>query len=581
MAGIKLYTGDFETTTIETNPDETWVWSWAVAEIGNHDNNYRKGTNITEFMNWCLSKESKKIYFHNLKFDGFFILDFLLRNGYKHNSERKSIQKTFQTIITTDGLFYEIKVCYKITGKNVSACTFQDSLKKLPFPVKRIAQAFKLPILKGDIDYKKVRPRGYQPTKEEWDYLENDVKIMAMALKIQLDAGLESMTIGSDSLTTFKHILNEEQSGQNPFKRFFPVLTEDMDDFIRQSYKGGFTYVNPKYANEPVESGQVYDVNSLYPSVMYDRDLPYGHPVHYTGEYEHNEEYPLFIQSFKCDFWLKEGHVPSLQIKGDMRYPGNQYLTDSQGFEPTLTLTSVDMKLFFDHYDVVVYEWIEGYMFQCINGQDIFKTYIDQFMEQKKREKGAKRELAKLLLNNLYGKFATSTDATRKIPTILNDKVKLLIGEDEVKESIYTAMGSFITSYARELTIRSAQMLGEDFIYADTDSLHIRGNKLPNIDIDPKELGKWKHEGDFVRGKFIRAKTYIEEICLNADGDECHLEDMVSTKTKVTCAGMNDKIKKQVDFDNFNLGQAFHGKLVPKVIKGGCVLVEDNFTLKV
>ena len=33
---MKRYVGDFETAT--WLKDETWVWAWAVAEIGNEDN---------------------------------------------------------------------------------------------------------------------------------------------------------------------------------------------------------------------------------------------------------------------------------------------------------------------------------------------------------------------------------------------------------------------------------------------------------------------------------------------------------------------------------------------------------------
>ena len=45
-------------------------------------------------------------------------------------------------------------------------------------PVARAAEAFKLDRLKGELDYHKPRPIGYKPTKEELEYLYNDVYIV-------------------------------------------------------------------------------------------------------------------------------------------------------------------------------------------------------------------------------------------------------------------------------------------------------------------------------------------------------------------------------------------------------------------
>lgn len=574
MIILKIYTADFETTTKETSTEETWVWCYGVRELYNKDS-FKWGTTIEQFMTWC-SKSSKEIYFHNLKFDGMFILSWLLENGFEHTSERKAVEKQFKTVISREGIFYQIEVIWSVKGKRVVRTIFKDSYKKLPFTVSRIAKAFNLEFSKGDIDYNKVRPKGYTPTKEELDYQYRDVEIMAQALEIQLNEGLEKMTIGADSLNVFKTMITPEE-----FKRLFPVLSADMNEDIRRSYKGGFTYVNPIHKGKDIGVGQVYDVNSLYPAVMYYKEMPYGIPAMYEGKYKENETFPLYIQELVCEFDVKEGHIPTIQLKGDHRFKSTEYLTSSDDKIVKLMLTSVDLKLFFDHYDVVVHEWTYGYMFRKIS--NLFNGYIDKYMEIKKNSEGAQRELAKLLLNNLYGKFSTSTDATDKVP-VLNENgvLKLEVSqEDKKKESIYTAVGSFITSYAREITIRSAQKLGERFIYADTDSLHLTGLEVPDIDIDAKELGKWKFEGQFKKGRFIRAKTYIEDIAQTEDGKDTTIENAHHYKTKVTCAGMNDKIKAQVTWDNFKTGQRFFGKLTPKMIKGGVVLVDDYFTIKI
>ena len=61
-----------------------------------------------------------------------------------------------------------------------------------------------MPIKKGEIDYKKYRKVGYKLTKEEVEYIKNDVTIVAMALESMFDNDLTKMTIGSNALKIYK-----------------------------------------------------------------------------------------------------------------------------------------------------------------------------------------------------------------------------------------------------------------------------------------------------------------------------------------------------------------------------------------
>jgi hypothetical protein len=570
---LRKFVADFETIVPpeeEENP-VTRVWNWGVTEIGD-PSSFDWGTDIDGFMDWCYYRKGNiLVYFHNLRFDGEFIFHWLFEHGFEYSDKKEP--NTFSALITKMGQFYAIEVIWDkkiVYDKNrkytrLKKTTFYDSLKKLPFPVETIAKAFKLPMQKGEIDYKKERPFGYIPTQEELDYLKNDVQIVAAALDIQFQQDLTYMTVASDSLHFFKGQMEED------FKQTFPVVPMLVDDHIRYAYRGGFTYVNPKYQEEDIGSGLVYDINSLYSSVMYDRPLPHGAPLWFSGQYEEDDLYTLFIQELYCTFQLKPGYIPTIQIKTG-RFQENQYLENNidklGNDEPvSLYLTNMDLELFFEHYDVKVIEWRGGFMFrECVG---VFKSYIDHWMkvkEENAKEKNALYTLAKLMLNSLYGKFASSCDVTGKVPYLKEDgSVSYKLGEEKYKEPVYTAMGVFITSWARYKTITTAQNVYDRFIYADTDSLHIQGTKIPDIEIHPSHLGAWKHEGTFTRARFIRQKTYIEEI----DG-ELH----------VTCAGMPDSVKAKVTWDNFHVGFTSGGKLLPKHIKGGLVLVDSDFTLK-
>ena len=63
---MKKYTADFETVTWLEN--ETYVWAWAVCEIGTPDN-IIIGGDIDEFMEWCKKNENTTLYFHNLRWN--------------------------------------------------------------------------------------------------------------------------------------------------------------------------------------------------------------------------------------------------------------------------------------------------------------------------------------------------------------------------------------------------------------------------------------------------------------------------------------------------------------------------------
>lgn len=553
-----LYTADFETTT---DPADCRVWAYGICEIGNPDN-FTYGNDINGFMKWANEQGKATVYFHNLKFDGEFILCWLFENGFKYVDDRRDLEKnTFTTLISDKGQFYSMEICFERKGKEKKSLTIYDSLKILPFSVAAIAKGFNLPISKLEIDYHETREIGHVLTKQEIDYLRNDVDIVARALNTLFEQGLTKMTQGSNALFDYKRTV-----GTKNFSKWFPVPDYDYD--IRQSYKGGFTYLNPKYKEVDLKDGIVLDVNSLYPSVMYYQPLPYGEGIFFNGKYEKDKIYNLYVQMFTCQFELKDGYIPTIQLKNNLSFVPTQYLTSSDGEDVTLCLTNVDLELFFEHYDVYNIEYHSGWKFKSTVG--LFKEYIDKWnkvkMESTINGNKAMRTLAKLMLNALYGKFALNPNVQSKIPWYDNGIVKYKLGEKETRDPIYIPVGTFITAWARYKTISSAQKVYDRFIYADTDSLHLIGTEIPDmLEVDPVKLGAWKHESTFTRARFIRQKSYIEEI----DG-----------VLNITCAGMPDRCYQFVTWDNFHTGMSYAGKLGMTHVNGGIVLKDIPFSIK-
>lgn len=581
----KLYTADFETSTKEwyVCDGRARVWAYAICEIGN-PSNFIYGNNIDDFMKWCMDKKHNyKIWFHNLKFDGEYIFNYLLNNGYECIKDKKDKKdKSFTCLLSDTGQFYSIEVYFEVNEKHTNKVVFYDSLKVLNFSVDKIAKDFNLPIRKLELDYKKYRKPGHVLTPDEVDYIRNDVEIMARALDIMFKKDLKKMTIGSDALANYKETVSN-------FDMYYPVLDYETDDIIRKSYKGGWTYLNPLYAEKKVDKGIVIDKNSMYPSMMYNEYLPFGYPEYFEGKYKDDLTHPLYIQMISCSFKIKPGKLPSIQLKHSLGFMPNEYVETTNGEIVTMVLTNIDLDLFFMQYDASDIIYQGGFKFKRIKG--LFNKYIDTWInakiQAKKDGNGALYTIAKLMLNSLYGKFGLNPNVRGKYPLLHETgKVSYSFYPREIRDSIYVPVASFITAYARRDIITNSQAIrdytlkkyGKDYyIYSDTDSIHclyLTDEELSQfMDIDDYRLGAYKKESEFDKASFIRQKCYVE---ISPEG-----------KVNSTIAGLPKAMSKYVNLDNFKRGFTIKAdddnfekkKLTYLHVKGGVILVETDFTI--
>lgn len=567
------YTADFETNNSMT---ECRVWAYAICEVGNIDN-FIYGNNIDDFIKWCEKvKGNPTLYFHNLKFDGCYIISYLLQNGYEWVDNRDNRRdKTFTTLITDVGVWYQIEIYFKVTSKRTVSVKINDSLKILNFSVEKIARDFKLPISKLEIDYNEIRPIGHILTDQEVDYIRNDVTIMAMALDIMFKAGLTKMTIGSDAISNYKDTITS-------FTDYFPMLSYEEDEVIRKSYRGGWTYANPKWTNKQIGKGIVIDKNSMYPYQLTDKLLPFGRPVYYDGHYTEDIAYPLWVETITAKFDLKPNMLPTLQLKNTLGFIPNEYIETTKDEYVTITLTSVDYELLVTHYDVDVAEYHGGYKFKGIKG--LFTKYVSTWMAEKnkakKEDNASMYVISKLCLNSLYGKFGLNPNTRSKKPYLNNDKIlKFELLPREIRDSIYVPVASFTTAYARMDIISNAQAIrdyslskyGKDyFLYSDTDSIHAmkleEDELIKFMEIDDYKLGAYKVESSFRKACFIRQKCYIEE---DYDG-----------VIHSTIAGLPKKLGTDITFENFKVGFTTSGKLRFLQVPNGVILVPTDFTIK-
>lgn len=566
-----ILVGDFETTVYD-GQERTDVWASALVHL--YSENVKILHSIEETWKYILSiKGNILIYYHNLKFDGSFWLDYFLKalkyrqayytdkdNNIKPVNDKYMKSKTFKYSISEMGQWYYIRI--KMGNRYIE---IRDSYKLLPYSVERIGKSFGTKHKKLEMEYKGFRFPGCEITEEEKRYIANDVLVVKEALEIMYQSGHNKLTIGACCLAEFKKII---KSGVYDFKEIFPDLTnyelpekygcKTAEEYVRKSYRGGWCYVKDDCINKVLHKGITADVNSLYPSVMHSDSgnyYPVGSPNFFENEIPDIAKNYYYFVTFTCYFELKEGYLPFIQIKNNLMYKGNEMLKTSDfnlngkyvrsinvdneeiDSKVTLTLTCTDFDLFLEHYNVYDLEILHGCWFYTEIG--LFDDYINHYKQQKMNSKGAKREEAKFFLNNLYGKMATSNDSSFKIFKVVDNQLKFQLVNEHNKKVVYIPIGSAITSYARNFTIRAAQRNYNHFIYADTDSIHCNCSvsDLKGVPIHESEFNHWKIESYWDIGWFTRQKTYIEHIT-HEDGKE------INPYYNIKCAGMNNRCKE-------------------------------------
>jgi len=632
---IKKYACDFETTVYDGQVT-TEVWSAAMAPLDDENDTVFVYHSLPEMFKAIKRLHTNLIlYFHNLKFDGEFILYYIINTLHLELAHEEGIgfhkklkNNQYRYMISSRGQFYKIELC--LGTKKIE---IRDSFKLLPYSLRSIGPAFNTKHRKLDMEYKGFRYAGCTISDKELSYIKNDVLVLKEALNSIFSDGHTKLTIGSCCLDEFKKCRSYDSSlYPDVYSDSLPLdcMYKTMGDYIQKSYFGGWCYLVPEKANKVLHGGCTVDANSLYPSEMHSASgnrYPVGHGKYFKGLPPKGialPEYYYFLR-FKCCFRIKPGYLPFIQIKNNPLYRGNEMLTTSDIYshraqkyyhwyydeegnkkESTveLCLTCVDYERFKEHYQIYNFEPLDGIFFSTAIG--IFDEYINHYAHQKMTSKGAKRTEAKLFLNNLYGKMAANTDSSYKLAFMDKDILRYTTIIENKKKPGYIPIGSAITSYARDRTIRNAQKNYHPgkpgFCYADTDSLHCDFPKehLQGIPIHDSKFCYWKVEEEWHTAWFTRQKTYIEvtdKFDLSVSIDDYELLDNYGIC--IRCAGMPEVSKKhfvrglqgdmsgvvrpradKLSLSDFRPGLELHGKLLPKRYPGGIVLEDTNYKMR-
>lgn len=631
---------DFETLTSESqyykDKEQTKVWLAFAKEFnpqGEYEENSREvlTTSIEEFFDFFWkNKSSATLFFHNLSWDGECIKWYLYDNGFTYYSiePEKKTGKGW-TIIEDDNRIYLITVWRRVRyGNNNCTKTIQlyirCSLALLVLGIEDLGKIYGH-YLKGSINYDVNGWDKLEDVPQECiDYIKADVNIMIKPLidfnkefkivrNIKKSKGKgkskviwteEKVTWGLSKLTissTAKNLFKAETYDNYNFNESFTLPYDIVKDLFNWYY-GGLTTYNPDYQYKKTENidGRLYDVNSMYPSVMMNNEFPIGVPekTKVSDEYKIRM---LKLMVFKAD--IKNDKWPALMKKPTTSM--YDYKKDYNGMEPRYVkkVRNGIMFLFeeeleslkrFYHID---YEILDEYWFKA---EPYFKNFVQKFYNKRQEYKksGDKREFTmKILLNSCYGKFGQKPERESivyaysqevKGNTIWVGKREYVINTirneenclEELKsykavplehngKHINVAIAACITMKARVVLQNAIWENKDNFLYCDTDSMFMIGDPK-GIEIDKSKLGAWDLEAQFDTISIGGSKLYY--LTLN------------NVIVKMGTAGINKKWAKehlkQEDIIIINNELPVGSKLMQKKVRGGMVLIPTTCKLK-
>lgn len=500
--------------------------------------NYAEFYNIKSFMEYLFSPRNitTTCYAHfGGIFDFLFIIDFLFSENSDAEYQIKNIIQTGRKILKFDIVYNKKKI------------SFVDSSGLFPFGLEKLTHSF-------DVKHKKLKEDVGNLTKvtpKLLKYLMHDCKglyecIEKFSQETYINQVGLKLTRSGTSYAIYKELFNSN----------LPEIPHQVKDFARKGYFGGRTEIFKPLYNKCNKTLKVYDVNSLYPSVMHDYEYP-SEFSHWTTEIE-SDYFGVYQCIVECPKNIK---IPLLGTKHN-----GKYVFPTGTFEGVFNSPELEKAISIGY---IIHKVIKGAIFE--NGGFMFKKFVKHFYDLRKKTKDpVKKIIYKDVMNHLYGRLGINkTRESISFEPTDNCKISSVIdfGEYEVRlyateKEIYTysnpVLSSFVTSYARIRLYEFMESVNFNIYYCDTDSLF-----TPRKMKSSNKLGAMKLEYELTQACFLLPKTYCG-IKPNAD---------IVKKMK----GFPAKRLTHIDYKDFVESISGEMRIPPVNITGGLAGIKTAF----
>lgn len=579
---------DIETTYLdEIEQSIMYIWQFAVMDLRTDNIWYCFGRTWNEFIELLNSFYHDgitiMIWVHNLSYEFQFLRHWLpfVKDKVFSLKSRKVVRADI------DGI--QFRCSYIQTNKSLDAFT-----KDMGVVHQKLSGVI--------FDYSKKRFPWTEMTQEELQYCCNDVVGLLEAMRVRMK--MENDTLYSLPLTStgyVRRLAKNAMKSYNYNQLHAMMCNEDVYRLLRLEFRGGDTHANRYHVNQILENVASFDRASSYPDVM----LNYRFPMSaFTPRLINNiEELERKCKVRDCCF-IAVFTITHLQQR-DIYY-GAPYLSLDKAIEisgqvvdngrvlsadkAVYVFNDIDWKIVKSEYvgEVEisqVYIAKYGYLPQAFRD-----LVIDLFHKKTSLKNVEGQELnymrSKELINSLYGMCAQNPV---KPDVIYMDEPEQAFKLEEIvdigeklekynkKAFLLYAWGCWVTAWARLKLKEMINIVGDNFVYCDTDSVKflVRDDykriirKIEEYNKGLKELsisnngyatdkkgivhylGVYEYEETYKKFKTLGAKKYAY---VHEDGT-----------FGITIAGVPKKAgaREMEKIENFNVGFIFRdtGKL--------------------
>lgn len=554
----------------------TYVWTFCICKcciLGRTWKEYKYlVSRLSALLNTAPDKQHLVVYVHNLGYDFQF-----MRKWFEWDKVFSLRERTPIYAIDSHGIEY--RCSYILSGNSLQKVGNDldiDGIRKLV----------------GDLDYTKIRHTGTQLTDKEKMYCLFDVIVICEYIrrKIQEDGNIAKIPYTKTGYVRRFVRAACFNGEEEKYKRL--RYTELMGELkiqspneyrqLKRAFQGGFTHANSHKVGKTLEKVASFDFTSSYPTVMVCEKFPMSSAkvVRTVFNDTNIQDFYNYLNKYCCLFDVEfKGLRPKVYYES--------YISESRCFKLACPIVnngrvfSADIvRTTMTEQDFMIvtsmYEWDS---FTVVNLRVYVKAYLPKdivqailyLYNQKTQLKGVKgREVdylrSKEMINSVYG--MTVTDIVRD-EILYNGEwstetpelnTKLLEYNEDRSRFLFYPWGVWVTAYARRNLFTGIIEAGEDYVYADTDSVKMQNSaahtayiqkynkkvleRLENalnhhqipiehlypetIKGDKKPLGVWDYEGTYARFKTLGAKRYLVE---GEDG-----------KCRMTVAGLNKRV---------------------------------------
>lgn len=508
------------------------------------------------------------IYVHNLSFEFQWIRKFFDWDHIFALKKRKVLYARYEP------LGFEFRCSYLLANASLAHVG------------EKMLQRYKWEKDVGDLDYSKVRHSRTPLSKKELGYCLDDVRVQMCFIqeKIENDGGINAIPLTNTGYVRNycrKACMGDKYSAQkyHALMASLTIDTEEEYDQNKRAIAGGFTHAGIKHANKIRENVGSADLISSYPAEMVGSYYPMS-AASYIGAPKSKEQFIYYLDNYCCIFDVKftkllpkvdyENYLSISRCIAEGYTLNNGRIVSAESC--LTTMTEID-------FDIVqkMYTWEEmeianlriytrGYLPKSIITA-VLGLYANKTKLKDIPEEVVEYLRSKNMANASFGMMLTDIirpehviDENDMWATEVAFKQKQLKSYNKnFNRFLYYTWGIYVTAHARHNLFEAIMEFGDDYVYADTDSIkginfdkhlnffkaynyknRLRMKKMCEImDIDfnlvcpktikgeEKMLGDWEIERGYRFFKTAGAKRYMY---IYPDGELCF-----------TIAGLNKK----------------------------------------